>query len=108
MEANDAQSTKYHPTRMIKKLNESTLFDAVIVANGLFPTSQLAWHFLKNSPYICCCDGAGATLIEHGLVPHAIVTTSIKRAVSRHSTCCLRARQQRFNQSYFALQKLRF
>ena len=73
MEANDAQSTKYHPTGMIKKLNESTLFDAVIVANGLFPTSQLAWHFLKNCPYICCCDGAGATLIEHGLTPHAII-----------------------------------
>lgn len=58
---------------MIKKLNESTLFDAVIVANGSFPTSQLAWHFLKNCPYICCCDGAGATLIEHGLTPHAII-----------------------------------
>lgn len=73
MEANDAQSTKHHPTKMIKKLNESTLFDAVIVANGSFPTSQLAWHFLKNCPYICCCDGAGATLIEHGLKPNAII-----------------------------------
>lgn len=59
--------------RTIYQPNEHMPFDAVILGNGDFPTHPLALYLLKNAPYICCCDGAGRTLIEHKIMPHAIV-----------------------------------
>ena len=47
--------------------------DAVIFANGDFPTHPFPLSLLRTAPYICCCDGAAQTLVEHGIMPHAIV-----------------------------------
>ena len=33
-------------------------FDAVILANGDFPQSEIALGLLKRAPYVCACDGA--------------------------------------------------
>ena len=37
---------------------KSEEFDAVIVANGLFPSHQVPLDILKNASHIACCDGA--------------------------------------------------
>ena len=42
-----------------------TLFDVVIVANGVFPTNEIPLGILKNARHIVACDGA----IKH--VPQA-------------------------------------
>ncbi len=76
--------------RTIYQPNKHTPFDAVILGNGDFPTRPLALYLLKNAPYICCCDGAGRTLIEHKMMPHAIVgdcdslPQALKRCLLRH------------------------
>ncbi|MBR2154113.1 MAG: thiamine diphosphokinase [Bacteroidaceae bacterium] len=33
-------------------------FDAVILANGSFPTAELPLAVLRRAPYVCACDGA--------------------------------------------------
>lgn len=48
-------------------------FDAVILGNGDFPVHCIPLRLLSNAEYICCCDGAGMELIEHGVMPDAIV-----------------------------------
>ena len=51
-----------------------TVFDAVILGNGGFPTAGVPLEILRNASYLCCCDGAGVALIEdHGIMPQAIV-----------------------------------
>lgn len=55
-------------------ITEDTVFDAVILGNGNFPTHSVPLGILHNARYICCCDGAGIELIEnHGIIPQAIV-----------------------------------
>ena len=39
-------------------LTETASFDAVILANGSFPTAQLPLTLLHQAPYVCACDGA--------------------------------------------------
>lgn len=48
-------------------------YEAVILANGSFPTSELPLLLLRRSPMVVCCDGAAHHLIEQGIMPHAIV-----------------------------------
>ncbi|MCR5312467.1 MAG: thiamine diphosphokinase [Bacteroidaceae bacterium] len=48
-------------------------FDAVILADGTFPTDEHPLQILHSAKYLCCCDGAGMGLIERGLMPDAIV-----------------------------------
>lgn len=48
-------------------------YDAVILADGDFPTHPLPLSLLHAAPLLCCCDGAGQRLIEQGITPHAIV-----------------------------------
>ena len=48
-------------------------FDAVIIADGDFPTCNIPLDILHNAKYLCCCDGAGMSLIEKGIMPDAIV-----------------------------------
>ena len=50
-----------------------TTYDCVILANGDYPTHPLPLSILRTAPYLCCCDGAAQTLMEHGITPHAIV-----------------------------------
>lgn len=54
-------------------ITQETTYDAVIIGNGDFPRHPIAKAALTHARYICCCDGAGATLISHGLTPDAIV-----------------------------------
>lgn len=48
-------------------------YDCVIIANGDYPTHNIPLSILHKAPYLCCCDGAAQTLVEHGIMPHAIV-----------------------------------
>ncbi|MBQ6964156.1 MAG: thiamine diphosphokinase [Bacteroidaceae bacterium] len=50
-----------------------TTYDAVILAAGDYPTHPIALEVLRNTPYLICCDGATQDLIDHGIMPHAIV-----------------------------------
>lgn len=45
----------------------------VILADGDFPKHPAAVELLRSASGIVCCDGAAARLIEHGIVPDAIV-----------------------------------
>lgn len=47
--------------------------DAIILANGEFPSGELALRKLNESRHIVCCDGAADNLIAHGYTPWAIV-----------------------------------
>ncbi len=46
---------------------------AVIVANGNFPCHNTPLSFIKNAPFIVCCDGAANDFIAKGYIPDAIV-----------------------------------
>ncbi len=48
-------------------------FDAVILCDGDFPTHPVPLGILRNARYVCCCDGASAALVAHGITPDAIV-----------------------------------
>lgn len=41
--------------------------DAVIVANGQFPTHPIPLDMLKNAQHLVCCDGAITPLLKEGL-----------------------------------------
>lgn len=47
--------------------------EAVIIANGEFPSHPLPVELLKNSRFTVCCDGAVDAYIQAGYVPSAIV-----------------------------------
>jgi thiamine pyrophosphokinase len=52
----------------------TTKFDAVILANGDYPTSPQPLEILhRGAPYVACCDGAVNEFIRHGGIPDAIV-----------------------------------
>lgn len=51
-----------------------TEFDAVILANGDYPTAPQPLEILRRgAPYVVCCDGAATAFVLHGGVPNAIV-----------------------------------
>lgn len=56
-----------------EQLSKDTVFDAVVVANGDFPTAQIPLAIASQARYLCCCDLAGMTALGHGLMPQAIV-----------------------------------
>lgn len=45
----------------------------VILADGLFPESQMVLEYLDRASAIICCDGATLKLLEYGLQPTCIV-----------------------------------
>ena len=47
--------------------------DAVILANGEYPTSPIPLQVLKEAPYVVCCDGGADTYIAQGHLPDAII-----------------------------------
>ncbi len=53
--------------------NEDLTFDAVVLANGDYPSAPLPLRILADAPYVACCDGAGNAYIEHGCVPDIII-----------------------------------
>lgn len=48
-------------------------FDAVILANGEYPTHATPLLLLREASYLACCDGAANTCVANGLIPHVIV-----------------------------------
>ena len=46
---------------------------AVILADGSFPTHEVPLGYLKKAEMIVCCDGSTRSLVEHGMIPDAIV-----------------------------------
>jgi len=48
-------------------------FDAVILADGDFPTADIPLQILREAEFLCCCDGAAMAAVRHGLQPQAIV-----------------------------------
>lgn len=52
---------------------EQSTPDAVILANGNFPTHSLPLTLLKNARHVICCDGATNEYVEQGFIPKVIV-----------------------------------
>lgn len=48
-------------------------FDAVILANGEYPSASTPLHILHSAPYVVCCDGGADRYIELGYTPDAII-----------------------------------
>ena len=48
-------------------------FDAVVLANGDYPTHALPLAVLKRTPYVVCCDGAANEYLQREGTPDAIV-----------------------------------
>ena len=47
--------------------------DAVILANGDYPTASLPLQILQEAPYVVCCDGGANEYIAKGHLPHIII-----------------------------------
>ena len=47
--------------------------DAVILANGDYPTAPLPLQLLHEAPYVACCDGGANEYIAKGHLPHIII-----------------------------------
>lgn len=55
------------------QMNTQIQFDAVILADGEFPTADIPLQILREAKILCCCDGAAAKAIAQGFMPDAIV-----------------------------------
>lgn len=49
------------------------MVEAVVLANGEYPTSSLPLSILKEAPYVVCCDGGADEYIRQGHVPDVII-----------------------------------
>lgn len=47
--------------------------DAVVLANGEYPTNPLSLKILAEVPYVVCCDGGADEYIRRGNVPDVII-----------------------------------
>lgn len=47
--------------------------DAVILANGDYPSSPLPLKLLEEAPYVVCCDGGADAYIANGHLPDVII-----------------------------------
>ena len=45
----------------------------IVLANGLFPSSEQVQNLLKRAESIVCCDGAALKLLEFGIEPQYII-----------------------------------
>lgn len=48
-------------------------FDAVIIANGEYPTAEHPLQIIAQAPFVACCDGGANEYIARGGVPHLII-----------------------------------
>ena len=55
------------------QMNTLPHFDAVILADGEFPTADIPLQILREANFLCCCDGAAAKAFAQGFMPDAIV-----------------------------------
>ncbi|WP_291527834.1 thiamine diphosphokinase [Bacteroides sp. UBA939] len=47
--------------------------DAVILANGEYPSHAVPLEVLQKAQYVVCCDGGANAYIAHGNIPDAII-----------------------------------
>lgn len=47
--------------------------EAVVLANGDYPTNPLPMKVLAEAPYVICCDGGADEYIQQGHVPDVII-----------------------------------
>lgn len=47
--------------------------EAVILANGEYPTHELPLQILNNAKYVVCCDGGADSYIQKGFIPNVII-----------------------------------
>ena len=49
------------------------MIEAVVLANGEYPTAPLPLKVLAEAPFVICCDGGADEYIRQGHVPDAII-----------------------------------
>ena len=54
-------------------MNDFHDMDAVILANGDYPSASLPLRILKEAPYVVCCDGGANEYIAKGYLPDVII-----------------------------------
>lgn len=47
--------------------------EAVVLANGEYPTAPLPLQILAEAPYVVCCDGGANEYIRQGHIPNLII-----------------------------------
>lgn len=47
--------------------------EAVILANGEYPTHAIPLNILTHAPFVVCCDGAANEYLSRGYIPNAII-----------------------------------
>ena len=47
--------------------------DALILANGDYPSASLPLRMLEEAPYVVCCDGGANEYIARGYLPDVII-----------------------------------
>ncbi|HBO06358.1 thiamine diphosphokinase [Bacteroides sp.] len=47
--------------------------EAVVLANGEYPTAPLPLEILAGTPYVVCCDGGADEYIRQGHIPNLII-----------------------------------
>ena len=63
----------------MEKINEHTMInehytpEAVILANGEYPTHPLPLRMLEEAKFVACCDGAANEYISRGYTPDVII-----------------------------------
>ena len=58
---------------MSTRMNRYNEIDAVILANGDYPSSPLPLKVLSEAPYVVCCDGGADEYIAKGHLPDIII-----------------------------------
>lgn len=54
-------------------INETYTPEAVILANGEYPTHPLPLQILEEAKFVACCDGAANEYISRGYTPDVII-----------------------------------
>ncbi len=71
---NDRRQVLYKMTNeKYPLITASSIFDAVILCDGDYPSHAVPLSLLNEARYLVCCDGAGMNHILHGGTPDAIV-----------------------------------
>lgn len=65
----ELEETDEIPTNM----NDFRKIDAVILANGDYPSASLPLQILEEAPYVVCCDGGANEYISKGHLPDVII-----------------------------------
>ena len=54
-------------------INEHYTPEAVILANGEYPTHPLPLRMLEEAKFVVCCDGAANEYISRGHTPDVVI-----------------------------------